>query len=711
MDWDMLLKMTLAVAANVLITAGLWTLCKKRRPLSRGLSFGVGLVFGGVCVFANHIGIDYAALILNVRDIAPLSAGLFFDPLSGFIAGLIGGAERFMAGEIWHIGQYTEVACSLSTFLAGVLAAFLHRHVYHGRRPSLTHSFLMGMMMEVFHMYAVLLTNRNDTTFAFYVVQVCAVPMTLFTAIGVAACSLTVMVCSGQKLYFSLKVPEERTPIATVFQRWLLVVTLILFAFNYYMSYAFQTNLVNETISGELAYLASEKKSIYDNTGRIEVLGAHLQEQTGVDDCFVLYETGTGVITATNNNAMLDALSQESDQVGKQITAEDLERISEKLGEEDGSGNAAPVMFSCKLASFLGVEFIVSAVPVNGEYTLLAMRAASAVYENRDAQLYENTLSDILVFSVLYLLITLLVERLVVRHLDRVNASLAKITDGDLDEVVWVRPSSEFSVLSDDINETVDALKGYIAAAEKKIEDELRFAAEIQDSALPKNFDLPTDKVEIYATMTPAKQVGGDFYDFFLIGPDTLYLVIADVSGKGVPASLFMMRAQTSIRNFAHTGMGPAELLENVNNTLCQGNDAEMFVTVWLGILDLKTGLMKCANAGHEYPVLMRAGEDYELLKDKHGLILAAFDTIKEKEYEIQFGIGDRLFVYTDGVPEAVNTKNEQYGTERLTQKLTRLKNGSQQWILQGMLQDIRNFAGQAEQFDDITMLGMTWKG
>jgi serine phosphatase RsbU (regulator of sigma subunit) len=185
--------------------------------------------------------------------------------------------------------------------------------------------------------------------------------------------------------------------------------------------------------------------------------------------------------------------------------------------------------------------------------------------------------------------------------------------------------------------------------------------------------------------------------------------VIADVSGKGVPAALFMMRAKTAIKNYARHGNSAARVLEHVNHSLCEGNDAEMFVTAWLGILDLNTGKIQCANAGHEYPVLMRAGGDYELLMDKHGLALAAMDDIPMKEYEIDLDPGDRLFVYTDGVPEAINEKEEAYGTERLCDKLNTLKNVPQQQALESVLRDIRNFAGAAEQFDDITMLGITF--
>jgi serine phosphatase RsbU (regulator of sigma subunit) len=348
---------------------------------------------------------------------------------------------------------------------------------------------------------------------------------------------------------------------------------------------------------------------------------------------------------------------------------------------------------------------------VGSDYYLVVMTSTYSLNSDLEARMYETTLSDILIFTVLFMLVSMLSERLVVRNLHRINTSLRKITGGHLEETVWVHSSAEFTELSEDINKTVTALRGYISAAEERIRDELKLAAAIQDSALPKNFNLPSKNIDLYALMTPAKQVGGDFYDFFYIDADRLCLVIADVSGKGVPASLFMMRAMTAIKNAALSGNGPAEVLMKVNNLLCEGNDAEMFVTVWIGILDLRTGRIECANAGHEYPVVMRSETGYELLKDRHGLVLAAMPDIPMRSYEIQLNPGDRLFVYTDGVPEAINEKEEAYGTDRLVQRLNRRRDSSQQKTLEDVLQDIRNFAGSAEQFDDITMLGLTYTG
>jgi hypothetical protein len=195
----------------------------------------------------------------------------------------------------------------------------------------------------------------------------------------------------------------------------------------------------------------------------------------------------------------------------------------------------------------------------------------------------------------------------VVDNLIKVNESLNKITEGDLDEKVSVYNSSEFASLSDDINLTVDALKGYIEAAEKRIEQELMLARTIQASALPTNFDFNNDAFELYATMDPAKEVGGDFYDFFSVDSDRMALVMADVSGKGIPASLFMMRSKTTIRGLVERGLGPAAVLERVNNVLCAGNEASMFVTVWIGILDLRTGKVSAANAEPKNPASVMA--------------------------------------------------------------------------------------------------------
>lgn len=251
-----------------------------------------------------------------------------------------------------------------------------------------------------------------------------------------------------------------------------------------------------------------------------------------------------------------------------------------------------------------------------------------------------------------------------------------------------------------------------VTAEKERIGAELDVAAQIQNDMLPRIFPpFPErEEFELYATMTPAKEVGGDFYDFFLVDDDHLALVIADVSGKGVPAALFMMISKMLIKNAVQAGLQPKAALEKVNKELCENNDAEMFVTVWLGILEISTGRMVCANAGHEYPAICRAGGQFELLKDKHGMVIGAMESMRYTQYEIELSAGDRLFVYTDGVAEATASNDELFGTDRITQALTASTAENSKELLADMHAAIDEFVGDAPQFDDITMLAIGMK-
>ena len=309
------------------------------------------------------------------------------------------------------------------------------------------------------------------------------------------------------------------------------------------------------------------------------------------------------------------------------------------------------------------------------------------------------------------MLVALLMQSMVVDNLLRVNKSLNRITDGDLNEKVDVYASSEFASLSDDINLTVDVLKGYIDAAEKRMEQELLLAHNIQDAALPKNFTFIHDGFELFAAMNPAREVGGDFYDFFFVDADKIALVIADVSDKGIPAALFMMRSKTAIRGLAESGLEPEEIFYRVNNALCEGNEINMFVTVWMGIIDLNTGDMKCLNAGHEYPAVMRKGGDFEIFKDKHRLPLGAMENMTYAGYDLHLDPGDCLYVYTDGIPDGINVDEEQYGLDRMIDALNLYKNASMEGLLQGVKAEQDAFVGKADQFDDITMIGFRYNG
>ena len=256
------------------------------------------------------------------------------------------------------------------------------------------------------------------------------------------------------------------------------------------------------------------------------------------------------------------------------------------------------------------------------------------------------------------------------------------------------------------INEYIDNITR-ITAEKERIGAELNVATQIQANMLPSIFPPFPDRNEfdLYATMMPAKEVGGDFYDFFMVDDDHVELVIADVSGKGVPAALFMVIAKTLLKNQAAATSSPAEILSKVNMQLCENNDAQMFVTTWLGIYEISTGKVRAANAGHEYPALRRANGSFELLKDKHGFVLGGMEGLKFKEYEFEIEPGGVLFVYTDGVAEATDTADQLFGTDRMLDALNIDPHAAPEKLISNVKEAIDEFVGEAPQFDDTTML------
>ena len=242
---------------------------------------------------------------------------------------------------------------------------------------------------------------------------------------------------------------------------------------------------------------------------------------------------------------------------------------------------------------------------------------------------------------------------------------------------------------------------------------ELSMATDIQASQLPRLFPAFPNRQEfdVFASMTPAKEVGGDFYDFFLADDKHLGLVMADVSGKGVPAALFMMVSRVLIKSHLQNGESPGEALANVNEQLCESNEAQLFVTVWLAVLDIATGKGIAANAGHEHPALRRAGGRYELVTYRHSPAVAALEGVRFKEHEFQLNPGDCLFVYTDGVAEATNAENELFGSERMLEALNRNPEAMPEEVLSNVMDGINSFVAGAEQFDDITMLCFKYNG
>lgn len=313
------------------------------------------------------------------------------------------------------------------------------------------------------------------------------------------------------------------------------------------------------------------------------------------------------------------------------------------------------------------------------------------------------------------------IRELILNPIKEINSETSRFArEGTIDGKLTdrVKHKDELGLLAENIDNMEKQIRDYvvhltkITAEKERISTELTLASRIQVDSLPNEFPAFPDRTEfdIYASMTPAKEVGGDFYDFFMIDDDHLYIAIADVSGKGIPAALFMMSAKNILASNALKSLSPAVILENTNNTMCKTNKEIMFVTIWVGILELSTGKLKAANAGHEYPFIMHADRKFQCFKDQHGTIIGEFPGVKFTDYEIQMGKGSKVFVYTDGVPEATNSSMKMFDMDGLEKALNIDPAAKPEDVLKNVTKAVDDFVQDAEQFDDLTMLCLEYK-
>ncbi|MDO5441037.1 MAG: SpoIIE family protein phosphatase [Bacillota bacterium] len=384
----------------------------------------------------------------------------------------------------------------------------------------------------------------------------------------------------------------------------------------------------------------------------------------------------------------------------------DYYKILSRASHEDGSLPAPEEVFE---STFKGVSYFARYVESEGHYFLSFLPQTEAL-TTRNIALYATSFMVIIMFGLLFAFIFYAIKGLVVDPLHKVEKSLSNISNGKLDEVVSVRGNEEFATLSDDINVTVDKLKDYIAEAAARIDKDLAMAKAIQSSALPSEFPAKKE-LEIYACMDTAKEVGGDFYDYYHTHKSIVTFLIADVSGKGIPAAMFMMRAKTEIKSQIEKNSSLAAAITQANNDLCEGNDNDMFVTAWQGKINLLSGTVKYANAGHNPPVIMHVNGECEYLKSKVNLVLAGMPGVKYVEQELQLTPGDVLFLYTDGITEATDANNELYGEDRLLTCLNNLNGADPKFICDKVKEDVDAFVKDAPQFDDMTMVCVRYNG
>lgn len=676
----------------VVLTTGLWVL-ESRIPWQgrdRTRTVVIGVLFGLIGVALLCLSINFqttdaevseGSLLIGVRDMAPLAAGLFFDPVAGLIAGVICALFRMVMEMGFNAFWPDVLSLSLGAFLPGLISFLLGRYVLQREVPTPFACFATGIISEVLFALS-LMETFSDSAETGKFMREALWSILLPTSIGMFLCALAIFLISGRGKEILRRQPLSDTPISTRFNRKLVTVILGVFAFTLFLTVLNQEYYAQNNAKDSLTSEAADLVSVLDQTpssaSAADLQAIAAQRHAGNDGPIFILKNGRTVST----NSTTVAIGSSLQEVGLDSEPDDQSFFTGTLGSVE-----------CKCYAVRHGDWLVLVgIPTEGINLELLLNLLTYFFYS------------VLLFAALYVGVDMLVGSLIVKSLRKVNGSLEKITNGDLDEKVTAEDSREFTSLSNDINSTVMTLKDYIAEAENRMNAELEFAQEIQHSALPSV--VPQRKeFSLAAFMGTAKEVGGDFYDYFMLDDTHLTLVIADVSGKGIPAALFMMRSKTMVKNLAETGCGPAEILRQANDQLCEGNDAEMFVTAWIGIMDLASGVMTCSNAGHEYPAIMRRGSGYELLKDKHGMVLGGIQGARYVEYEIELKPGDRLFLYTDGVAEATDSSDQLLGTDRMLEALDQSRSMTAAEQLSCVMSRINAFVGDAPQFDDITMM------
>ena len=807
------IKFISAALLNVALVIGVYFLDKRTRFKNLKRIYKeliIGVLFGCSAIYASLFGVKIWGATMNVRDASPISAGLIFGPIAGIVAGFIGGGFRALT-VLWNPDSaFTAVACSLSTFLAGVIAAVLRKFMFDDKKAGWAPAICIALVLEVFHMLMIFITNMDQAYDAFLFVKQCTMPMIIANCISVGLSVFIIAIVNKEKIF---RIGKDRG-IAQTFQRWLLLCIILAYAITSIFTYNLQTGIaeaqveenftttMNDVVTdvklksdSAIINVAKKVKQEYEHDNNVD-LNTLLQGQDINGDNYEICE-----INIVGNDGIIkkstDSAKKDFDFYDKDKSTPQSEEFLVLLGEtkslvQDFKENAVG-----ELRKYAGLKFqegfiqvaynqqqfaktmdgfiidvtknrhvgatgfiavcdkdlkIISETAVNGKhistlgiipsenmkngvfekkifqteiinpynqksqgdyiyvytfkegFCIIAAMPMEEVTIMRDVSIMLSTFMQVLIFAVLFLILYFLIKGIIINNLHVINKKLAQISSGNLDVTVNIRANEEFASLSDDINSTVSTLKRYIAEAAARIDKELEYAKQIQLSALPTNFP-ECEEYNIFAQMIAAKEVGGDFYDFYKLNDNTVAFLVADVSGKGIPAAMFMMTAKTIIKDLAESGMAVNDIFTKANQKLCENNESGMFVTAWMGVLDVSSGKLQFANAGHNLPLIKRANGSFEYLKTRAGFVLAGMEGVRYRVGELTLDKGDRLFLYTDGVPEATNVDNKLYGEERLLDFMNENLAMHATELLPTLKKNIDEFVGEAPQFDDITML------
>lgn len=697
-----------------------------------GIGAACVLCVAMVATQLNYIVVGYAHVILILAPLA--SCALAYGALPACLLGGIAGLTELLHATFLPLDYYEKyfmapwnsvVLFALVGLLLGLLFAFVNlRFEMGGRKRRLVLALCCVAASLLFTSYfqtsASFINSNLDVVVPENLVNQLVGKRESLAQVSLNSILMIVDTLISDVFFARWAAQQERT-IRETFQSWLIVVVglayLVVAALEYTGISVACRGDAERRMTQQLTYISeqlAERDKMLDGFARrthvsqVVVDEVHDSSIGSVARNFVMGDDGICVVAEDNVvvSSNVDAYVGESfqDVVGAGFSdgfSEDLYNAKRSSEWDMGGG-----MLGYLRASQMGYVRVAR----SGNYQMMVAISADEMFRWRYVLMAVVSFAFLGVFIAIYRQASILLRDVVVHNIDRTNETLSHITDGMLDERVQVSDPVEFARLSNGINETVGSLKNAIAAEAARIDRDLATAKAIQESALPRTFPpFPEiDAFDVYASMTPAREVGGDFYDLFLVGEDSVCLLVADVSGKGIPASLFMMAAKTEIANNVSVGMDLAVALQTANWHLSQGNEAGMFVTVWAALLNWKTGELTYVNAGHNPPLLCHDGV-WQWLRGRGGLFMGAFDTARYRSSTLKLVEGDQLVLYTDGVNEAFNPEGEQYGEDRLEAFLSSHSHLHPHALVDALSTDLRSWANGADQSDDITILALEY--
>lgn len=727
---------------------------------TRQIAWGV---FGGIagvilCRWGGYY-LSSTDSFVSLRDLPGIALALFVGPVAALIAGGVSAVSRAMIGLFGGMGGATWFGSSLATFVAMLVAIAARKWIFRGERPSFALGATVAAIAEMMHMATVLLVCFADFSNAFAVIIAaipfqCGVSAAVIAALSLAlnrrqdgrenlsvAALVATVVTFVTLVYFAmgrqademarglLPVTEDiyRHPCHLATVLYGIVLSVLMFLFVVY------ARRLARTAPTESA------RALVATTGRVRI---GLRGRFAISLAAMLCVIGVlvGWIVAVDVRAKYESSYGETalfvaNSVSKFLDGERTRRYLESGQKDEYYHQVLKLMKSIRTDSEIQYFFVAALdgrdvvyVWDTGEGDLgvrdedfepdeirncrniMRQRIGKCCFVHR-SETYGYLMSAITPIRgadgrpVAFAEVDISMDYLD-RHIDRLVYGFVLLTFS----VVLVSLAGYYFFVSRFI---VSPAERQIQAEQDRIHAELNVARKIQTDALPNVFPAFPERTDfdIYALMDPAKEVGGDFYDFFLVDESHLACVIGDVSDKGVPAALFMMKTRTLLRARTQRGGTPAEICRDVNDVLVEGNGSGMFVTVYLAIIDLKTGDGVAVNAGHEHPALRRKDGAFELVKYRHDPMLGLMPSLVYTDRAFRLAPGDMLLVYTDGVPEAKNPAGEQFGCVRLTDAINRMRRTDARTLLGDLRESVRAFAGTATQFDDITLLAVTYKG